>query len=256
MRYLTIILFTCAFLNAINAQRDTQSFNQDTLFHQANAAYAEGDYEGALENYHLLLSEIDHPDLHFNIGNCYYRLQYIPQAILHYEKAQKLNPGDEDIVFNITRANQLIKDEIKSSESSALTLTWRKFTRLVSLNAWAIISILFSFFLAGGVILYLLGKNGKEKRRGFSLALIGAFLLFVSTLAGFSARSQMQSEDTAIVFTPKVNVKNEPTRNASEAFILHEGTKVWILETNGTWFKIRIADGNLGWVQSEDVEVI
>jgi SH3-like domain-containing protein len=60
----------------------------------------------------------------------------------------------------------------------------------------------------------------------------------------------------AIIFSEKSEVKNAPTMNSDKIFTLHEGTKVLVLDTVDNWKKIRIADGKIGWISTEEIKII
>jgi SH3-like domain-containing protein len=44
--------------------------------------------------------------------------------------------------------------------------------------------------------------------------------------------------------------------NSDKIFTLHEGTKVLVLDSVDNWKKIRIADGKIGWISTEEIKII
>ena len=63
--------------------------------------------------------------------------------------------------------------------------------------------------------------------------------------------------DSAIVMRPVVSVKSSPSAEASQdLFVLHEGTKVKVLDTVGRWNNVELADGRQGWIRTDEITVI
>ena len=114
----------------------------DTLFYKANAAYDQEFYEEAIVSYEQVIAEgFESSQLYFNLGNSYFKLNDYPSAIYFFEKAKKLSPNDEDILFNLTVANGLIVDKIEPVPELMFTQWWRSFYNMFNANTWAIISI-------------------------------------------------------------------------------------------------------------------
>ena len=85
------------------------------LFDLGNEAYNQGLYEKAKNFYVKVLDENLHSaELYFNLGNSYYRMQDIGQAIWAYKNAIRLNPRDKDIAHNLKVAEANKIDRIKS----------------------------------------------------------------------------------------------------------------------------------------------
>ena len=224
---------------------------------EADSAYAQGHYQQAITDYQALLKQCASADLYYNLGNAYYRSENITQAVLNYERALLLSPGDRDIRFNLQLARSKTIDKIVP-ESEMFFITWyHALVNLMSVDGWARTAI---FSLALVIVLslvYLFSQPVWLRKIGF---FGGITLLVVFVLANVFASQQKQSlihRKGAIVMSPSVTVKSTPAANGTDLFILHEGTKVTI--TDGSmrdWKEIRLADGKEGWIESKKIELI
>ncbi len=227
------------------------------LWNKANDAYSMGQYESALEDWLQIEQNGDHSyKLYCNIGNGYYKTGSIGKAILYYEKALKLNPAGEDAKINLQIAKLQTLDKIEVVPEFILS-TWTKDIRnMMSSNSWAYVAL---GLLAVVAILMLLFKFAPATgQRKFSFVLSCVVMLFAifALLFSVSLRMNANSEEQAIVMLPVSNVKSAPNATGNNLFILHEGSKVEILEEAGKWYRIEISDGRQGWIQMKDVEVI
>ena len=195
--------------------------------------------------------------LYYNLGNAYYRMDEIPRAVLNYERALLLSPGDPDVRFNLQMARSKTIDKI-TPESEMFFVTWyHSLVNLTSVDGWArvaLVSLALAIVLA---LLYLFAGAVWLRKLGF----FGAFaLLVVFVLANVLAHVQRQnftSRSGAIIMAPAATVKSTPSGQGTDLFILHEGTKVVI--TDGSmrqWKRIRVADGKEGWVETSQMEII
>jgi tetratricopeptide (TPR) repeat protein len=227
------------------------------LFKEGNNFYTKGNYKDALKTYQQILDEgYQSAAVYFNMGNASYKLGEIPSAILYYEKAHKLAPGDDDINFNIRFANLKTTDKIDEIPEFFLSSWWRKFILGLSLSTLSVLSVVFVIAASVILILYFFSNSVSVKKLSFyasvTLFSLGLLTLFVS---GRQA-SYFDDHKQAIIFNPAVSVKNGPLDNSGTLFILHEGTRVDVLENDGSWTKIRLANGNQGWIKGNDVKEI
>lgn len=227
------------------------------LIDSAEIAYKKGNYKKAIINYQkILASGIESSQLYYNMGNCYYRLNEVAQSILYYEKAHKLKPNDEDIIYNITVANQKIVDKINALPLPIFQKWFNLFSDLLSSNQWAWLSLIFFIIIIILIGFYLYGKTVAIKKIGFYIAIVFTLLLIISLSTSFYQDSKI-NEKFGIITQGFVKVNSTPDENSQNLFNLHEGIKVNILneEVKG-WYEIRIADGNIGWVKTETLEQI
>jgi tetratricopeptide (TPR) repeat protein len=251
------ILKTIAVLIVLLTGRTSYATAPYTYTDSATAAYKKGEYAKAATFYQQFVSSgYESPDIYYNLGNCYYKTNDIAKAILYYEKAKRLAPADADIQFNLQLATQKTTDKIPSDNEIFLVSWWDNFVNMASERGWAIICIIFLCTALGLVILYLLSQSVLLKQLGFWL---GA-LMFLSCLFAFILARQQYTKatthDTAIVMSASVTVKGSPVDNATQLFVIHEGTKLKIIKTEGTWTEVKLSNGNQGWLLSSDIAAI
>lgn len=224
----------------------------------AAEAYAAGEWQQALDLYQSLEAEGYHTAaLDYNIANCYYKMgSYLGAAILHYERALKQDPRFEDAVFNLAMARQQTLDRIEEIPEFVLIKVLRTVRESFAADTWARSSLVF-FAMAVVCLLGLrYGRTLRLRKTSFALSLV-LFLLAVSTAClGFAAKKAALREDQAIVQATVSSVKSSPSESGNNLFVLHEGTKVGVLESLGKWVRIELADGRQGWILANDAEII
>lgn len=223
----------------------------------ADSAYARQQYQQAIKCYEQLLKDGVNADIYYNLGNAYYRVDDFTHAVLNYERALLLNPGDKDIRFNLQLARSKTVDKI-TPESEMFFITWyRSLTNLTSVDGWAT-SALVCLALAIALFLLFLFSDAVWRRKvGFfgSLLLIVGFVL--SNILAFQQSRILSERVGAIVMSGAAPVKSTPAANGTDLFVLHEGTKVNITEEfSSQWVKVRVVDGKEGWIAVKDIERI
>lgn len=246
--YLFLILTSVVFAN------DTE---QQNIISQANEAYKNKKFDKAIELYESIVNQnIESPELYFNLGNSYYKLSKIAPAILNYERAKLLSPNDEDINFNLSIAQKNTIDKNEIVPELAI-FTWIKaLINIFNADTWAIISV-FSFLLfLSFLAVFLLSNKIRLKKIGLLIAVI-FFVGTIKTLIFSYQQKEMQfHHQKAIIFTPSVEIKSSPDKNGTIEFVLHEGTKVLVLEEVADWLEIKISDGRVGWLPSKSIKMI
>jgi len=235
----------------------TSNQKPEASFEQANTYYQNKDYIKAIELYDSILAQgVESAALYYNLANAHFKINNIPAAILNYERAKKLIPSDEDILFNLKIANLRIVDKIEPLPSMFYNRWWEELVRLNSSAGWSnvLLSLLWTALVSG--FLFLTAPAIRIKRIIF---VVGIVALIIAGLFLVFARQQYQYEQNsnfAIVFAPNVYIKSAPDEQSTDLFILHEGIKVEIIDKVGEWEKLRLADGKVGWIKGEAAEGI
>lgn len=224
------------------------------LFEAANEAYASGNYREAVEKYEQILENGEtSAALHYNLGNSYYKLNKVAPSIYHYEKALQLAPGDDDIRNNLTFAKTMAVDAIGEEEKAGFKGIFDTSTAAFSASGWGWIAIFCMLFFVTFFLVYYFSRKTTVKR----LLFIGAmfFLVMAVSSAVIAATKQnfQQESNYAIVFSEEVEVKNEPSARAEEAFRLHEGAKVKITQEFQDYLEIELPNGSRGWMNKSDL---
>jgi tetratricopeptide (TPR) repeat protein len=224
---------------------------------KANKAYNEGFYANATELYKSLVAEgYESVDLYYNLGNSCFKQNDIPGAILYYEKAHKLDPGNEDVNFNLKIANTKITDKIEPIPVLFYKRWFRALVESFSVDKWSRFGFFFLFAALAGGVFYFVSRILVLRKAGFWAGIVFLFLSIASFLIAWESYSEISNRKEAIVFTPTITVKSSPDEKSIDLFVLHEGSKVELIDNIGTWYEIRIANGSVGWVSASVVEKI
>lgn len=226
-------------------------------FKEANELYSQAKYSSAIDIYESLnKSGINSFELYYNLGSSYYKLGDYAYSILYFEKAKKLAPGDEDIDYNLRIANLQIVDKIEPVPEFFLNELWSNLLNFTDSCSWAwSFIILFWLAFAAFTAFYLLSSSFVKK---LMFAVAGLFLVSSIFIFFISMESDKlhKTQNSAIIFEPSIYVKASPDGNSTDLFILHQGTKVRLLDEVGEWNKIKIADGNVGWLPKSSIQMI
>jgi hypothetical protein len=235
----------------------TQFFYAQSGFEKGNGLYQKGKYEQAISAYESILASKNHSaELYFNLGNCYYKLNKVAPAIYNYEKALVLNPEDAEISNNLKFAQKLQIDEIKVIPQVGFSKMVHDFTSIFHYNTWAWISVGFSILFLLCFSGYYFSRFTFTKRMFFFGMFVVLFLLLISVSSAISEKNHFENDKPAIVFAEMVLVKSEPQRASNTVFTLHEGTKVFVLETLDSWKKIQLTDGTEGWIEKTAIKEV
>ena len=224
---------------------------------EADSAYARGEFQQAIKDYEALLKQGASADLYYNLGNAYYRTENITRAVLNYERALLLSPGDRDIRFNLQIAQSKTIDKIVP-ESEMFFFTWYKtLVNLMSVDGWARTSLVSLALVIILLLVYLFSDRIWLRKIGFFGGVVLLLLFVMSNVFAWQQKQNLLFRKGAIVITPSVTVKSTPANNGTDLFVLHEGTKVMITDSSMKgWKEIRIADGKEGWIESSQLEEI
>lgn len=226
------------------------------LFKKGNDAYKIGAYDSAKNIYNEIAENgIVSSTLFYNLGNTYFRQGDIPHAILFYERALRLAPYDEDIRYNLEISKGFLVDRINVIEPFFLEKRWINIASTFKADTWGIIAILLLFLACALFTAFAVSGKKLVKQMG----LIGGFVLLIGVITLLLLANTSQNElnkNEGIVFAETVTVKSEPGLQGQDQFVIHEGIKVLITGTEGDWTKIKLEDGNSGWLPSTSIERI
>lgn len=245
----TLVLLTLLFLFPTTIQAVTK---QD-----ADAEYSKGNYQQAIKDYEELLKAGESAEIYYNLGNAYYRTENITRAVLSYERALLLNPADDDIRFNLQMARSKTIDKI-TPESEMFFFTWyRSLVNLMTIDGWAhlaIASIILTLILA---LVYLFASHLTLRKIGFYGGVLFLIIFLLSNLFAFQQKQMLMKRNGAIVTAPSVTIKKTPEANSADQGVIHEGTRVDIIDdTMRDWKEIHLADGREGWIPATQIEKI
>jgi tetratricopeptide (TPR) repeat protein len=227
----------------------------EQVFEKANSLYNNESYSDAIQEYQKILSSGNHSlSIYFNLANAHYKLNQIGQSIYYYEKALQLDSQNDDVLTNLVFANNMRIDKIEVIPSTGFFKIFSSIVNMLSFDTWAICAVIFMILFVLTFVAYSQSKFTKRKRYFFMISMFAFFLSILSVAFAYQQEKSTINEKYAIVFAKESLVKSEPKLNSNEAFELHEGTKVKVLEIFEGWTKIKLTNGSVGWIISDDIK--
>ncbi len=233
------------------------AINADSLITTANNAYNQGLYDSTLNTYNKVIDAgIESGELYYNMGNAYYKNSDVASAILYFEKAKKLLPNDEDIQYNLNIANSMIVDKIEKVPQLFYHNWWNYIYNIMGVDAWTIFALISFTLLIVTIGLFIISKRRGNRKLSFY---IGVLFLVITTASSALASQKYYlniEHKEAIIFTPSITVKSSPTQNSVDLFVIHDGTKVKIIDSIDNWVEIKIQNGSTGWLPEKSIKEI
>ena len=230
----------------------------DSLWTAGTGAYTDGDFETAVKSWESVRTVgLESPELYYNIANAYFKSGDIAHAILNYERALKLDPSYSDARFNLEFANNQIQDRIEEVPEFFLEVWGRRLCWIMPSDAWAVLALLALAATVALALLFVRGRTSNMRKVGFFAGIVALLCTLLCLDFAFWQRTDYRTNDKAIITRAVSSVKSSPSGESStDLFVLHEGTKVSILDEVGDWRNIELADGRQGWIKSSDFEEI
>jgi tetratricopeptide (TPR) repeat protein len=267
------IFFTLALLTtiALRAQEDsviverTDTFTLDSIRSEvvehtkagADSAYIKGDFQQAIQIYEELLVNGESAEVYYNLGNAYYKAGDIARAILNYERALLLEPGNGDIRANLELARAKTVDKVEPTPEIFFVSWGKSLINTMSSDAWAYVSVVAFILLICAVIAFAISSNVGLKKTGFFGGIVMLVVVILANIFAAQQKSELENRNDAIVITPSVSVRSTPDESGTALFVLHEGHKVEIKDASmKSWKEIRLEDGKVGWIPDSAIEII
>lgn len=246
---IVVFVFVCLTLN---------SFGQATAnLEVASTSYAKGDYQAAITAYEQVLATGKHSEaLYYNLGNSYFKYGDLGRAILNFERVLLFDPSDEDALNNLAVARLQLKDEISSIPSFFLKTWWINLRNIASVNVWGILGLLLFWGGIAGLAFWQLAKIRKKRKQGFLIGIVLILLSLLPISLALSANAHAKNSDEAIILSKETTLRSGPDKLSNEVAVLHQGTKVELLDLIDTWHKVRLANGEKGWLVAGSFEEI
>lgn len=224
---------------------------------EADMAYKKGNYQQAIADYKGLLRQGKSAEVYYNLGNAYYRADSLTMAILAYERALLLSPGDNDIRFNLQFARSKTIDKLTPESEVVFTTWYRSVVNFTGVDRWAVVSVMSIVLALILMLVYLFAPQMALRKTGFFGGMLFIVVFGFSTLFAWTQKQAMDEQRGAIITAPSANVKKTPVLNGEDAFILHEGTRVDVTDRSlKNWRGIRLSDGREGWLETAQIEMI
>ena len=247
--------FTCAFLMMVlfgcgETEIDPQAVE---LYRQGNLLYEQSQFAEASRTYERIIQKgIQNGYVYYNLGNAYFRQQKVGQAILAYERANRLIPRDDDVKTNLAVAN------LKTIDQITIEMPWfgRRMVDAITVNECTVLTSVLGGLTLFIFLAFLLARAPTTRRVLVRVGTIFCIVFILSGgLTGFKIYTTLTHQD-AIILNITAVIRSSPDETAAPLFSLHDGTKVQIIEIRGAWMRIQLTDGKNGWLQHEQLEVI
>ena len=212
-------------------------------FAAANEAFTRGSFSEAARGYESIIAQQgwSAPVL-FNLANAQQREGRLGQAILNYERATMLAPGNPDITTNLRLARQ------KAGLATEPQSHFENVAQLLTLNGW---------FCFGAVALFLMAVMFPLKKLlpGMPPALTWGSLpaLFALALTIMAVVIHWPDLNRAIVIAPETTAGVSPVTLAQPVFKLQAGDVVSLKRAHGAFALIENRAGQEGWVKAGEV---
>ncbi len=250
--YITVgILFFFCYAPPAHSLNDKNS-DGGYIFYKGNTLYEKGNYEEAIIEYSKLIEQgMESGHLYYNIGNSYFKKGELGKAILNYERAKRLIPRDSDLKSNYKFALSQIE-----ADTSKLSGIWIDklfgLSGFLSLNE---LTVFTSCMLILIVLLLLARLYVRMGRNTFTLLLTSLIVMLAFTVASLLIRISAIDKEAVIVYDSP-EAKFEPFESATTHFTLHEGMKIYVIQSKQDWIKVKRSDGKSGWVKKDSAEII
>lgn len=226
----------------------------DELKSSADVAYNEADYQKAVELYEQLIAqEYASAELYYNLGNAYFKAGQIAPSILNYERALKLAPNDEDIRFNLKLANMSIKDKVEVIPELFFVTWWKNAFTIFSTDGWAWNAVIAFVLALLGFLMFRSVNDEAMKRLLFYTALVALLWAGFSVYAAEKNYQHIMNDDRAVIFSSTVTAKSAPDQKGKDLFVIHEGLVVTVSDELNGWLRIKLTNGDVGWVPEATV---
>ena len=248
-KILVYILFSVASLNLFSG-------NLQPMVDSAQDLYMQSRYSEALTWYDSINNMgYSSSDLYYNMANCYFRMNDIPNSVYYYEKSLMLDPSNKDAEYNLAIANQMLKQNIEPVQKSFSDRVDTSIMTFMSTDAWAITSIILFVFLLAGIAMYLFLNSIVLRKIGFSVAVVALVFFVFTAIYAYKSSKLITENKYAIVFEQSM-VKTSPNADAVNSFELYEGVKVMVSDSANGMYNIRLADGKEGWIDINNVKML
>jgi tetratricopeptide (TPR) repeat protein len=229
----------------------------ELLFEKGKENYKSENYTEAIANWtKIVKSEQQSSEVYFNLGNAHYKLNQIGPSIYYYEKALQVDPADTDTKINLAFAENARIDAIEPLPKTVFSKWYISIARLFTYEGWAYLVVVFSMLFVLLFLLYYFGNSESKKRFYFSSAIVSVLLFLGVFIMAYSTFNDFKNDKPAIIFAISTQIKTAPKMSSDDAFVLHEGTKVQILDSDGDWLRIVLSDGKDGWIPKTDLKIL
>jgi tetratricopeptide (TPR) repeat protein len=238
-------------------QTMAQSESSNDLYTAASDLYQDDNFDSAGVLFNRILESGEKAfEVYYNLGNVYYKQGKIGKCILNYERAKKIRPYNEDLLFNLDIANIRIKDKIKPAEEVFIVNWWNSLVVFNSANGWSFYAIISVWLAFAAAMLYLFTRRVSLRKVGFYLCILGLLFFLLTAFIAYARAKFDKTNVIAIITASSSVVKSAPNEKATNLYLIHEGLKVKVVDKVGAWKEIELPNGDVGWVLTQSIEEV
>lgn len=233
------------------------AYQVDELLQKGGDYYRNGEYNHAIETYEKIINDgYEGSALYYNLANSYYRIGKLGYAILNYERALKFSPSDEDVKHNLSFAYLSTVDRIQPLPKFFIFDIWETILGMFSVNIWSYLAYFLYIILLLFIAYYFYAKTIFQQKV-ILFSGLGIMIILALTVSLLVVKINRETtEKSGVIVVQSVTVKTSPDIKSTDTFVIHEGLKVKLEDMLDDWIKIRLADGKIGWLLAENVEII
>lgn len=250
----SILQITC-FVALLLAGKICFAANAEDMFFEANKLYSNGEYTKAGEQYESLLkSGVESGQLHYNLGNAYFKLGQKGKALASYERAKKLIPADEDLFANINFVTTLLEEAQPQEKTAWFQKLFSGIRDALPPRGWLFMMAVFYYALA--VTLAIAIFRPSFRKASTFIASITGFIILSAALFLYGSESSAHHSRRGVIVVPEAEVRYSPSYSGAVAFKLHEGIQAQIIRLEDEWAQIRLTKDKNGWIETASIEEI
>lgn len=246
-----MLLLWCLILLVAGSSRAASP--DESLWQKANTFYTQKQYDSAITCYEQLLRQYPgNARLHYNAGNAYFRLNKIGPAVLQYEKAAFIDPGNQKVRDNLQLARGRIQNPLPEAAPIFFVRWWKGLLQTVSSNVWGVLSLV-AFLAVLGLIYLARVRKERFTHSGRWLSLGIVSLLICGCMTWFSYDAATNSRK-AVVLQAGANLIDAPKPAGKILSSLPEGTVMEVYQEDGHFWNVKLPNGREGWVAASVAE--
>lgn len=254
--YFRFILFISLAFCLLSIQSIAET-NSELLFEKANSEYKLAKYQSAIALYDSLIKMgYEESDLFYNLGCAYFKKGELGLSKLYYEKARILNPGDQDILHSLSVVNARLIDKVEPVPQLFVIRWWNDLKESNAMTTLFYLSFIFLCLVAAAIVVYYWWDILWIRRTAFFAGIIFSLIFILNIFLLLDKSEDMSAHRMAILIENTFTAKSSPDRTGIDAFSIHEGIKIEIIDELDDWLKIRLTDGKIGWIPSYTIQRI
>jgi len=230
-------------------------FDRGNALRTGDPAAATNAYREAAAGFQSLIDDgVRNGKLYYNLGNAQLQIGDLGHAIANYRRSERLIPNDSNLRENLRFARSLCRNQIPTATGRAALKTlffWHYQTPLRT-RYWVGLSAYLLFWMTLMLRLYW-------RRVRWMYLIVPLFAVWASLGGSVVTESVVRATtNEGVIVAEDVVVRKGDGETYEPQFkeALHPGVELEVLEIRHDWMRIRLTDGNEGWVPTRSVEII